>query len=80
MDKGWPEVPFASVEKSNKHMDTFILNKKRIKKICGLIKPLGIKWFFLTRVDHVDYELFLELKNATLSGKKCLRKNEVIRN
>ena len=27
LDKGWPEVPFASVEKSNKHMDTFILNK-----------------------------------------------------
>jgi radical SAM superfamily enzyme YgiQ (UPF0313 family) len=44
--------------------DTFILNKKRIYKICELIKPLGIKWFFLTRVDHVDYELFLELKKA----------------
>jgi len=42
--------------------DTFTLKKKRVHKICELIKPLGIKWFFLTRVDRVDEDLFKEMK------------------
>jgi radical SAM superfamily enzyme YgiQ (UPF0313 family) len=29
-----------------------------------MIKSLGIKWFFLTRVDHVDLELFKVMKDA----------------
>ena len=44
--------------------DTFIINKERVKKICKLIMPLGIKWFFLTRVDHVDLDLFKIMKDA----------------
>lgn len=44
--------------------DTFILNKKRVSEICDYIKPLGIKWFFLTRVDHVDFDLFMKMKDS----------------
>lgn len=44
--------------------DTFILNKKRVYEICDLIEPLNIEWFFLTRVDHVNLELFKRMKKA----------------
>jgi radical SAM superfamily enzyme YgiQ (UPF0313 family) len=42
--------------------DTFILKKKRVADICDYIKNLDIKWFFLTRVDHVDFELFKKMR------------------
>jgi radical SAM superfamily enzyme YgiQ (UPF0313 family) len=44
--------------------DMFTLNKKRVYKICKLIAPLNIVWYFLTRVDCVDAELFAEMKKA----------------
>jgi len=44
--------------------DTFILKKKRVAAICDFIKPLDIKWFFLTRVDHVDLKLFKKMKDS----------------
>ena len=44
--------------------DTFILNKTRVKNICDSIKSLGIKWFCLTRTDLVDYDLFVEMRDA----------------
>ena len=44
--------------------DTFILNKRRVREICDKVKHLDIKWFFLTRVDHVDYDLFVKMREA----------------
>lgn len=44
--------------------DTFILDTKRVAEICYYIKPLGIKWFFLTRVDRVDAGLFEKMRDA----------------
>jgi len=44
--------------------DTFILNKERVKEICRLIKDLGVRWYCLTRVDHVDEELFKIMVDA----------------
>lgn len=44
--------------------DTFMINKVRVKAICNLIESLSIKWFFLTRVDFVDYDLFVDMKKA----------------
>jgi anaerobic magnesium-protoporphyrin IX monomethyl ester cyclase len=44
--------------------DTFILNKKRLIEICDYIKKLDIKWFFLTRTDHVDLKLFEKMVDS----------------
>lgn len=44
--------------------DTFPLNNERVYDICELIAPLGIKWFFLTRVDVVDLDLFKYMKEC----------------
>lgn len=52
------------VEMVNVLDDTFILNKKRVYDICQGLKGQGIKWFCLTRVDHVDKELLVEMKEA----------------
>jgi len=44
--------------------DTFILDKKRVYRICQLLKPSGLKWFCLTRADCIDRDLLLEMKSA----------------
>jgi radical SAM superfamily enzyme YgiQ (UPF0313 family) len=41
--------------------DTFVMNKQRVSDICDLIRPLDIKWFFLTRVDCIDEDLFKKM-------------------
>ena len=44
--------------------DTFILDKKRVYQICQGLKDSGLQWFCNTRVDCIDKELLLEMKNA----------------
>jgi radical SAM superfamily enzyme YgiQ (UPF0313 family) len=44
--------------------DTFTLKKTRVAKICTLIKPLGIKWFCLSRTDTADLDLFKKMKKS----------------
>jgi len=47
--------------------DTFILNKQRVKEICERIKrdfDDNLKWFFLTRTDCIDQDLFYEMQDS----------------
>ena len=46
--------------------ETFTLSKKRVLKICQLIKEKGldISWICNTRVDTVDYEMLNAMKDA----------------
>jgi radical SAM superfamily enzyme len=47
--------------------DTFILNKPRVYEICTEIRKYWnevLNWFFLTRTDCVDYDLFCEMKRS----------------
>ena len=45
--------------------DTFTINKKRVLKLCDLIKEnkIDIAWSCLTRVDRVDKELLRKMKD-----------------
>uniref|UniRef100_A0A6M3ISM9 Putative radical SAM superfamily protein n=1 Tax=viral metagenome TaxID=1070528 RepID=A0A6M3ISM9_9ZZZZ len=52
------------VEMVNILDDTFILDKKRVYKICRLLRGKGLKWFCLTRADCIDRDLLLEMKTA----------------
>lgn len=46
--------------------DNFIVNKKRLKELCDLIKKenLGISWSCLARVDSIDTESLTMMKDA----------------
>lgn len=46
--------------------DTFTINRKRVLKICELIKKnkIEIAWSCLTRVDRVDKELLLRMRKS----------------
>ena len=46
--------------------DTFTINKKRVIKICDLIKKnkIDIVWSCLTRVDMVDKELLMKMREG----------------
>lgn len=46
--------------------DSFTLDKKRVKKICELIeeKRLKFHWWCGSRVDFVNYDMFLKMKKA----------------
>ena len=44
--------------------DNFIVNKKIVKDICESIKDLNLKWSALSRVDTVDEELLICMKDA----------------
>jgi len=52
------------VEMINILDDTFILNKARVASICDLIKGSGVNWFCLTRVDTIDEDLLVCMKDA----------------
>jgi len=52
------------VEMVNVLDDTFILDKKRVYKICRGLRDQGIKWFCLTRADRIDKDLLLEMKKS----------------
>ncbi len=46
--------------------DSFTLTKKRVEKICELIEERHLKfhWWCGSRVDSVDYDIFLKMKKA----------------
>lgn len=44
--------------------DNFIVDKERIKDICNEITPLKLKWSSLSRVNTVDKELLIKLKQS----------------
>lgn len=44
--------------------DNFIVNKERIEDICNEITPLELKWSSLSRVNTVDRELLIKLKQS----------------
>ncbi len=46
--------------------DTFTINKKRVLKICDLIKEnkIDMVWSCLTRVDRVDRELLMKMRDS----------------
>ena len=46
--------------------DSFTLAKKRVEKICELIEERHLKfhWWCGSRVDSVDYDIFLKMKKA----------------
>lgn len=44
--------------------DNFIVDKKRIEDICNEITPLNLKWSSLSRVNTVDKELLIKLKQS----------------
>ena len=44
--------------------DTMTLNKKRFRKLCEKIAPLGIKWRVTTRVDVASPEVLSMMKEA----------------
>lgn len=48
--------------------DTFILNKRRVKALCDKIKPLGLKWHCLNRVDKANGDLMSVMKAAGCLG------------
>jgi len=54
------------VEMVNFLDDTFIINKQRVSDICDLMlkKKVRLKWFCLTRVDTIDRDLLLKMKEA----------------
>lgn len=52
------------VEMVNVVDDTFILDKQRVFEICQGLRDQGVKWFCLTRADHVDKALLSEMKKA----------------
>jgi len=44
--------------------DNFIINRKKVINICEEIKPLNLKWSSLSRVDTVDEELLVVMKDS----------------
>jgi anaerobic magnesium-protoporphyrin IX monomethyl ester cyclase len=50
--------------------DSFTIVKKRVEKICELIKEkhLEFNWWCDSRVDFVDHEMFLKMKKAGCSA------------
>jgi anaerobic magnesium-protoporphyrin IX monomethyl ester cyclase len=44
--------------------DNFIVNKQRVREICGSISDLGLSWSALSRVDTIDPVLLREMSAA----------------
>jgi radical SAM superfamily enzyme YgiQ (UPF0313 family) len=62
--------------------DNFLVNKKRVRKICESISSLDLKWSTLSRVDTVDYDSLevmhdagcIEIKFGVESGSELILK------
>ena len=62
--------------------DNFLVNKRRVHKICESISSLGLKWSTLSRVDTVDYDSLevmhdagcIEIKFGVESGSELILK------
>jgi radical SAM superfamily enzyme YgiQ (UPF0313 family) len=60
--------------------DNFLVNKRRVRKICKSISNLGLKWSTLSRVDTVDYDSLevmydagcIEIKFGVESGSESI--------
>lgn len=48
--------------------DEFLSNKKRLKELCKLIKPLNIKWRCLCRIESISNEIIKLIKDAGCIG------------
>jgi len=44
--------------------DNFIINKRKVIDICNEIKPLNLRWSSLSRVDTINRELLLKMKES----------------
>ncbi len=44
--------------------DTFTMDKPRVMELCALISDLGITWNAISRVDHIDRDMLMQMRKA----------------
>jgi radical SAM superfamily enzyme YgiQ (UPF0313 family) len=48
--------------------DNFTFDRKRVERICELIKPMNLEWLCESRVEHLDEELIKTMRDAGCKG------------